>query len=209
MGRVYLAESAAGLVVAVKVINSALAGDPDFRRRFAREIAAARNVSGEFTAAVVAADPDAAEPWLATVYVPGPTLDQVVGRHGPLPVGPLLAVTAGLAAALRAIHAAGLVHRDLKPSNVILAADGPRVIDFGVAAAVAPELSTGSHYVVGTSGYMSPEVVTGESVGPASDIFGLGALLTTAATGTGPFGHGSPASVMYRTLHQYPDLSGV
>ncbi|MGD0700504.1 MAG: CHAT domain-containing protein [Trebonia sp.] len=207
MGRVFLAESPAG-PIAVKVIHPDLSGDPEFRRRFASEIAAARNVSGKFTLALVDADPDAAEPWMATAYVPGPSLDEVVGRYGPLPLGPLLTLAIGLAEGLRETHAAGLVHRDLKPSNVILADDGPRLIDFGVAKAADDALDD-QRYIVGTPGYMSPEVLSGQPVGQATDVFSLGAVLTTAATGDGPFGHRSQESVMYRTMSGEPALSGV
>ncbi|GLZ43187.1 serine/threonine-protein kinase [Actinokineospora sp. NBRC 105648] len=209
MGTVYLGRSLGGRPVAVKIARAGLAADPEFRARFRQEIAMARAVGGFWTAAVVGADPDAHLPWLATEYVPGPTLHEAVSAHGPLPEPVLRRLLAGLAEALSAIHAAGLVHRDLKPSNVLLAADGPRVIDFGIAKAIqaAPLTSTG--LVVGTPGYLSPEQIAGEPVGPPSDIFALGAALVFAAAGRGPYGEGEPTALLYRALHAGPDLGGV
>ncbi len=207
MGQVYLGRSAGGRLVAVKVIRSELAGDASFRSRFAREVAAARNVGGLFTALVVDADVTSPAPWLATAYVSGPSLAEAVELHGPLPAASVLALAAGLAEGLQAIHATGLVHRDLKPSNVLLADDGPRVIDFGISRAVEATVLTQSGTVVGSAGYMSPEQAEGREVGPASDVFSLGAVLTFAATGQGPFGTGSTAALIYRAVHGQPDTT--
>ena len=171
MGRVYVGRSAAGRLVAVKVIREELAADPEFLARFAREVAAARSVSGMFTAPVVDADTAGPEPWLATAYVAGPSLAQAVRDHGPLPAATARALAAGLAEGLAAIHAAGLVHRDLKPSNVLLAEDGPRVIDFGISQASEGTSLTHTGLVIGSPGYMSPEQATGDAVGPPSDVF--------------------------------------
>jgi hypothetical protein len=206
MGQVFLGRSPGGRLVAVKVIRAELAGDPGFRARFAREVVAARKVSGVFTAAVVDADPAAPLPWLVTSFVTGLSLADAVGEHGALPVASVLALAAGLAEGLGAIHAAGVVHRDLKPSNVLLAADGPRVIDFGISRAVdAPQL-TRTGMVIGSPAFMSPEQVEGGAVGPASDVFSLGAVLVFAATGQGPFGPGAPTALMYRVVHGTPRL---
>ncbi len=207
MGRVYLGRSKTGRAVAVKVVRPDLAEDREFRRRFAREVAVARSVSGFFTAGVVAADPQSSPPWLATAYVPGVSLDRAVGEHGPWPEAPVLALGAGLAEALESIHAAGVVHRDLKPSNVLLAADGPRVIDFGISVAAEASRLTRTGMAVGTPGFMAPEQLTGEPVGPPSDVFCLGAVLAFTATGAGPFGTGSLPAMAYRVVHREPDLS--
>ncbi|MFE0511711.1 serine/threonine-protein kinase, partial [Streptomyces sp. NPDC058964] len=209
MGRVYLARSKGGRAVAVKVVRPELAEDREFRQRFAREVAAARRVNGVFTAGVVDADPEADPPWLATAYVPGISLDTAVARHGAWQAGPVTTLAAGLAEALEAIHAAGLVHRDLKPSNVLLAADGPRVIDFGISTATEASAITRTGVVIGTPGFMSPEQLTGEPVGPASDVFALGAVLAFTASGSGPFGTGSAQGLMYRIVHGQPDLDAV
>ena len=206
MGRVYLGRSPGGRLVAVKVIRAELAEDPEFRARFSREVAAARPVSGLFTAQVVDADLDGPVPWLATAYVAGPSLADAVTSHGPLPIGSALALAAGLAEALGAIHAAGVVHRDLKPSNVLLAADGPRVIDFGISRAVEASALTRTGMVVGSPGFMSPEQAEGGYVGTPSDVFSLGAVLTFAVTGAGPFGTGSTAALIYRVVHGQPDI---
>ena len=207
MGRVYLATSPGGRAVAVKLIRPELAGDPGFRRRFAAEVQAARAVSGAYTAPVVDADPGGEQPWLATAYVPGPTLQELAGRDGPLGEPRLRALAAGLAEALASIHAAGVVHADLTPRNIIMAPDGPRVIDFGISRALEGTPTTG---VLGTPGYLSPEqVASGRAVGPASDVFTLGAVLVFAATGRPPFGTGLPASQLYRVVHEEPDLDGV
>jgi hypothetical protein len=209
MGRVFLGRSAGGRPVAVKVIRSDLAADPDFRARFRREVAAARKVSGLFTAMVVDADVDAPEPWLATAYVAGPSLAEAVRDHGTLPSGSVLALAAGLAESLAAIHAAGVVHRDLKPSNVLLGQDGPCVIDFGISRAVEQTSLTRAGFVIGSPGFMSPEQAEGFDVGPPSDIFSLGAVLAFAATGDSPFGGGSTAALVYRIVHASPNLDGV
>ena len=206
MGRVFLGVSAAGRPVAVKVVHAELAADPEFRARFSTEVAAARKVSGLFTALVVDADVDAPVPWLATAYVAGPSLSEAVRSSGPLTAWSLLALAAGLAKSLTAIHAAGVVHGDLKPSNVLLAPDGPRVIDFGIsrAAEAAPLARAG--LVVGTPSFMAPEQAAGEEVGPRSDVFSLGAVLAFAATGRKPFGTGPPAAVLERVVHVAADL---
>ena len=209
MGQVFLGMSAGGRPIAVKVIRTELATDPDFRARFRREVAAAQKVSGLFTALVVDADLDSPMPWLATAYVAGPSLTEAVRGHGPLPVRSLLALTAGLAEGLSAIHAAGVVHRDLKPSNVLLAEDGPRVIDFGISEAAEASAAAGANVMIGSPGYMSPEQVLGVDIGPASDVFSLGGVLTFAATGRGPFGAGSNAALMYRLVNSPADLSSV
>jgi eukaryotic-like serine/threonine-protein kinase len=209
MGSVYLGRSRGGRHVAVKVIRPELAGQADFRIRFAREVAAARTVSGVFTAPVLDADLDAPMPWLATAYVPGPALADAVARHGPLPVRSVFALAAGLAEGLEAIHAAGIVHRDLKPSNVLLAEDGPRVIDFGISRAAEESPLTGTGLVIGSPGFMSPEQAQGHTVGWPSDVFSLGAVLTFAATGEGPFGSGSSATLLYRVVSTAPALENV
>ena len=198
MGMVFAARSAGGRAVAVKVIRGELAGDAEFRVRFSREVAAARRVSGLFTAAVVDADADGPVPWLATAYVPGPSLSDAVRRHGALPAASVLALAAGLAEGLAAIHAAGLIHRDLKPSNVLLAEDGPRVIDFGISRAAEATALTHADLVIGSPGFMSPEQAEGRETGAPSDVFSFGAVLAFAATGTGPFGAGSTAALVYR-----------
>ncbi|HEX5494768.1 MAG TPA: protein kinase [Mycobacteriales bacterium] len=209
MGTVYLGRSLGGRPVAVKVARPELAEDPGFRDRFRREVAMARAVGGFWTATVVDADPDGPLPWLATEYVPGPTLRDAVTAHGPLPEPAVHRLVAGLAEALRAIHATGMVHRDLKPSNVLLAADGPRVIDFGIAKALPEPGLTATGVLVGTPGFLPPEQIHGGQVTPAGDVFALGAVLVYAATGHGPFGSGEPAALMYRTVHASPDLAGV
>ncbi len=215
MGTVYLARSARARTVAVKTIQPALASAPDFRRRFSREIIAARRVSGQWTAPVLDADPEAETPWVAISYIAGPSLYQVVARdHGPLPERSVLLLAAGLAQALNAIHGAGLVHRDLKPSNVLVTVDGPRVIDFGIARALDPtpgEDITYAGAAVGSPGFMAPEQVRGEPSTPASDVFALGSLLAFAATGRTPYGalDTSPHMLSYRTVEEPPDLTGV
>jgi eukaryotic-like serine/threonine-protein kinase len=207
MGQVFLGLSAGGRPIAVKVIRADLAADPEFRTRFSREVAAARKVSGVFTALVVDADLDGPMPWLATAFVAGPSLADAVSAHGPLPGHTVMALAAGLAEGLSAIHAAGVVHGDLKPSNVLLAEDGPRVIDFGISQAV--EASAQSSGYFGSPGFMSPEQALGLDVGPASDMFSLGAVLTFAATGQGPFGVGSSAVLAYRLVNTPPRLENL
>ena len=207
MGHVFLGRSPGGRLLAIKVIRAELAGDAEFRTRFRREVAAARSVSGLFTAPVVDADLEAPVPWLATAYIAGSSLADTVTRHGPLPAASVLALAAGLAEGLLAIHSAGLVHRDLKPSNVLMADDGPRVIDFGISRAMEASTVTTTGMVVGSPGFMSPEQAEGLEVGPPSDVFSLGAVLAFAATGEGPFGSGSSAALIYRLVHNPPDLN--
>jgi serine/threonine kinase PknH len=209
MGRVYLGLSPAGRAVAIKVLHPNLASDADFLRRFGQEVAAARAVSGIYTAPVVASGLNERPPWLATAFVPGPPLDQVVGENGPLPEQALWPLLAGLVEALQAVHACGVVHRDLKPANVLLATDGPRVIDFGIARAADGTSLTAAGVVFGTPGYMSPEQAEGRGAGPASDVFALGCVVAYAATGTGPFGTGTAAAILYRVVHADPVLDGV
>ncbi|MBB1261563.1 protein kinase domain-containing protein [Streptomyces alkaliterrae] len=209
MGRVLLAASPSGRAVAVKVVRPELAADPDFRRRFASEVAAARAVSGAFTAPVLDADPDGPRPWLATAYVPGPDLGEAIEAHGPMPEATLRVLGAGLAEALAAIHRAGLIHRDLKPSNILLTRDGPRVIDFGISRAVDGTRLTAEGQVVGSPGFMAPEQVRGAALTPAGDVFSLGAVLAYAATGTPPFGTGAVHALLYRAVHEAPRLDGV
>ncbi|MET8170127.1 PQQ-binding-like beta-propeller repeat protein [Streptomyces sp. NPDC005329] len=207
MGRVYLATSSAGQPVAVKVIRPEMAEDKNFRIRFRREVAAAAAVGGVYTASVVDAAPDDETPWLATAYVPGPTLAEAVAAHGPLPVETVLALGAGVAEALIAVHAEGLVHRDLKPSNVLLAADGPRVIDFGIVRARDGYELTGSRALFGSLDYMCPEHATGDPVGPEGDVFCLGSVLAFAASGHPPFGGAAAAALLYQVVHGSADLS--
>src|SRR3984957_2666032 len=209
MGQVYLARSPGSRLVAVKVIRPELAADPGFRSRFEREASAARSVSGMFTAPVVDAAPGGQPPWLATAYVPGPSLADAIAQRGPLPAGVVLTLAAGLAEALAAIHAAGLVHRDLKPSNVLLAGDGPRVIDFGISRAADASALTQTGMIMGSPGFLSPEQAEGRPVGPPGDVFSLGAVLAYAASGDGPFGAGPAVALAFRVVHAAPDLSGV
>lgn len=209
MGQVYLAATRAGRPVAVKVVRESYAQDPRFRERFRVETEAALKVSGAFTAPVLAADPEAARPWLATAYLPAPSLSEAVRTHGPIPEESVRTLAAGLAEALTAIHAAGLVHRDLKPSNILLAEDGPRVIDFGIARAVDGERLTGTGQVVGTAGYLAPEQIAGRTATAAGDVFSLGATLVFAASGRGAFGEGGLHILLYRTTYEEPDLSAV
>ncbi|WP_174187659.1 protein kinase domain-containing protein [Nocardia barduliensis] len=206
-GTVFLARSPGGRLVAVKVIHPHLTRQPEFRRRFEREIQALRAVGGFHTAAVIDAGWSRTTAWLATEYVPAPSLEHLVTTHGPLPVEVVITLVRGIAEALRAIHVAGVVHRDLKPSNVLVTADGPRVIDFGVAGAVGTATLTGS--ALGTPGFLAPEQATGEFAGPAADLYSLGAVLVYAATGRGPFGEAEPATLLYRVVHAEPDLDAV
>ena len=209
MGRVYLARSPGGRQVAVKVIRAELADDAGFRARFAREVAAARKVGGLFTAQVVDADLDGPVPWLVTAFVPGMSLAEAVDREGPLPPGTVLALAAGLAEGLNAIHAAGVIHRDLKPSNVLLAPDGPRIIDFGISSALDAPSLTGTGLMIGSPGFMSPEQAEGMPVGTSGDIFSLGGVLTFARRGEGPFGGGDTAALLYRVVHGTPNLDRI
>ncbi|MEV4937917.1 serine/threonine-protein kinase [Streptomyces zaomyceticus] len=208
MGTVYLARSRGGRAVAVKVARPELAADPSFRARFRAEVAAARQVGGFHTAQVVDADPDAEAPWLATAYIPGPTLAALVTDHGPMDEVRLRSLGAALAEALEAIHACGLVHRDLKPGNIVMAPDGPRVLDFGIARALESTRLTATGSAFGTPGYLAPEQALGEEVTGAADVFALGAVLVAAAGGR-PFGDGTPIGLMYRAVHEEPDLAPV
>ncbi|MFF7751959.1 serine/threonine-protein kinase [Streptomyces sp. NPDC007971] len=209
MGRVYLSHTPGGRAVAVKVVRAELAESPEFRRRFRAEVAAAGRVHGIYTAPVVDSDTEGAVPWCATAYVPGPSLSDAVRDHGPLPVDTVLRLIAGVAEALQAVHREGIVHRDLKPSNVLLAADGPRVIDFGVARAADTTSLTQSGTALGTVAYMAPEQVLGAEAAPAADVFALGQTAVFAATGRAAFGDGDPHAVLYRVVHAEPDLSRV
>jgi hypothetical protein len=209
MGRVYLGFSPAGRAVAVKVVHPELARDQQFIRRFRQEVAAARAVSGVYTAPVVTAGLDDDPPWLATVFVPGPSLATLISSRGPLPEAATWRLAAGLAEALQAVHACGLVHRDLKPANVLLAADGPHVIDFGISRAPNDTTLTAKGMVVGTPGFMSPEQASGAQIEPASDVFSLGCVLAYAAAGVQPFGEGSAPAVLYRVVSSQPNLAGI
>lgn len=209
MGWVYLSYTPGGRPVALKVIRPELAQDGEFRHRFAQEVAAAQRIHGLYTAQVVDAGVDAATPWLATAYVPGPSLHQVVLQHGPLPERTVLLLMAGIAEALQAIHGVDVVHRDLKPANVLIAADGPRVIDFGIARAAGAGELTGTGLRIGSPAFMAPEQALGRPVGPATDVFALGALAAYVAGGTTPFGTGPDSAALYRTVHEEPDLARV
>ncbi len=210
MGVVYLGRSRSGREVAVKVVHAQYAEDPVFRARFRQEIDAVRKVSGAFTAPVVDADPEAVRPWMATQYVPGRSLASRIRETGPLSESELRRLALGLVEALRDIHRAGVVHRDLKPANVLLADDGPRVIDFGISRAAENITLTETGQMIGTPPFMSPEQLTdARSVGPSSDVFSLGALLVYTLTGRGPFDTDSPYLTAYRVVHDEPVLDGV
>jgi Protein kinase domain len=210
MGQVFLARSTAGRLVAVKTIRIELAEEADFRARFAREVAAASRVSGVFTAAVIEADPDADLPWVATAYVPAPSLSTLVREAGPLPVPAVRWLAAGCAEALQSIHGAGLLHRDVKPSNVLVAPDGPRVIDFGVARAAERVALTATRAGSGTPAYMAPEQARDASrASPASDVFSLGATLVYAATGHPPYQGETVMDILVRLATEPPDLTGL
>lgn len=216
MGVVYLARSAAGWRVALKVIRPEYADEPHFRARFRREVAAARKVSGAFTAPVLDADPDGDPPWLATQYVVGGSLDDRVRSGGPLPVADVVRLAGQLAEALRDIHRQGIVHRDLKPANVLLAEDDVRVIDFGIARSLAQSRAlTRSGALVGTPAFMAPEqLVSAQTVSPATDVFALGGVLAFAALGRSPFEDPQaaglePIAVAFAVVHQEPDLTGL
>ena len=206
MGQVFLGASPGGRKVAIKVVHSQHANDPEFRRRFTREVEAARQVGGFHTALVVEADPDADPPWMATSYVPGPSLAEAVSRHGPLREARLRELGAALAEGLEAIHACGLIHRDLKPGNIILADDGPRIIDFGIVRDADATSLTSSNAIIGTIRYMSPEQLHGQDLTPLSDVFALGATLVYAATGHDPFQAPTIPAVIYRIVNDPPDL---
>ncbi|MFI5827563.1 serine/threonine-protein kinase [Streptomyces sp. NPDC051578] len=210
MGLVYLARSASGRRVAIKTVRTELAEDQLFRVRFTREVEAARAVSGFYTAAVVDADPRAAVPWLATAYVPAPSLEEIVNECGPMPVQAVRWLAAGIAEALQSIHGAGLVHRDLKPSNVLVVEDGPRVIDFGIASGVSNTRLTMTNVAVGTPAYMSPEQAKdSRSVKGASDVFSLGSTLVFAATGHPPYHGANPVETVFMLLREGPNLEGL
>ncbi|WP_328923719.1 serine/threonine protein kinase [Streptomyces sp. NBC_00190] len=210
MGQVYLGESRSGRRVAVKVVRPEIASDPGFRARFRREVEAAKAVGGFWTATVVDADPEAETPWVASDYIPAPNLAELVRDRGPLTEDAVWRLGAGLAEALHSVHRAGLVHRDLKPANVLLTENGPRLIDFGIAKALnGATMLTRTGVAIGTAGFMSPEQAQGGSVGTASDIFSLGTVLCFAATGRMPFGQGSAAELLYRVVHEVPNLDRV
>lgn len=210
MGTVFLARTSSGRPVAIKLIHQQFAGDDEFRIRFRQEVAAARRVSGAFTAAVVDAAPEAEQPWMATTYIEGPTLAQYIARKGPLDGAELRRLAIGLAEALRDIHRVGVVHRDLKPSNVVLSPEGPRVIDFGISRAVDQQTLTMTGRVIGTPPFMSPEQLQApRGVGPRSDVFSLGTLLVYSATGRGPFDADSPYMSAYQVVHEEPSLDAV
>ncbi|MFJ9028087.1 serine/threonine-protein kinase [Streptomyces sp. NPDC102274] len=207
MGSVYLSHTRGGQPVALKVIRREFAQSPEFLRRFTREVEAARRVQGAYTAAVVDSSTDGPMPWLASAYVPGPSLARAVDEHGQLPLRTVLLLIAGVAEALQSVHAAGVVHRDLKPSNVLLAADGPRVIDFGIARAVDATALTGTDVRLGTPAFMSPEQASGDPAGPPLDVFALGLIAFFAATGKHPFGEGDAQALLYRIVSQEPDVT--
>lgn len=210
MGQVYLGRTAGGRLVAVKTVHAHLAAEPQFRERFRREAAAARSVTGAHTAAVLDADPASPVPWLATAYLPGVTLRRAVAAAGPLETPVVRSLGAALAEALTSIHGVGLVHRDLKPSNVLVTDEGPRVIDFGIARALGDHGMTRAGDIIGTPGFMAPEQITGGvPVTAAADVFALGAVLAFAATGRNPFGEATVAILLYRAVHEEPDLAGV
>lgn len=210
MGRVYLGRSAGGRTVAVKIVHPHFALDEEFRARFRREVEAARRVGGAWTAPVLDADPEAPVPWVATAYAAGPSLTAAITDDGPLPLDSVRALGAGLAEALTAVHALNLVHRDVKPSNVLLTLDGPLLIDFGIARATDGTASlTSTGVSVGSPGYMSPEQILGRPVTGAADVFSLGAVLAYAATGRSPFPGDSSASLLYKVVHEEPQLDGL
>ncbi|WP_258016535.1 serine/threonine-protein kinase [Streptomyces sp. AJS327] len=209
MGVVYLSYTPGGQPVALKVIRREYAEDVEFRRRFTREVNAARRVQGAYTTPVLDSDTEGAQPWLASAYVPGPSLAHAVRTHGALPTGTVLSLVAGTAEALQSIHRADVVHRDLKPTNILLAADGPRVIDFGIAHATDATALTGTDVRLGTPAYMAPEQVTRHTeAGPAVDVFALGLIAYFAATEGHPFGEGAGYALLYRIVSEEPDLSG-
>ncbi|MFD0025886.1 bifunctional serine/threonine-protein kinase/ABC transporter substrate-binding protein [Streptomyces sp. NPDC058382] len=211
MGVVYLGRTDAGALAAIKVILPEYADDGDFRARFRREVEAARRVDSPWAVPVTGAATEGERPWLATAFVPGPALSETVARCGPLPARSVRVLGRLLSRALTAVHAAGLVHRDVKPGNVLLTADGPRLIDFGIARAADATALTATDLVVGTPGFLSPEQASGggTAAGPASDVFSLGCLLAYAATGRPPFGSGAVEALLYRTVHDEPDLEGI
>ncbi|MFE2691584.1 serine/threonine-protein kinase [Streptomyces mirabilis] len=209
MGVVYLGSDRRGQRVALKVIRPDLAEDQEFRSRFAREVSAARRIRGGCTARLVAADLEADRPWFATQYVPGPSLHDKVAEEGPMSAADVAAVGAALSEGLVAVHEAGVVHRDLKPSNILLSPKGPRIIDFGIAWATGASTLTHVGTAVGSPGFLAPEQVRGAAVTPATDVFALGATLAYASTNDSPFGHGSSEVMLYRVVHEEPQLHGV
>ncbi|MFJ4618767.1 protein kinase [Streptomyces sp. NPDC088812] len=209
MGVVYLGSDKKGQRVALKVIRPDLAEDQEFRSRFAREVSAARRIRGGCTARLVAADLDADRPWFATQYVPGPSLHDKVNDDGPLGAAELAAIGAALSEGLVAVHEAGVVHRDLKPSNILLSPKGPRIIDFGIAWATGASTLTHVGTAVGSPGFLAPEQVRGAAVTPATDVFSLGATLAYASMADSPFGQGSSEVMLYRVVHEEPQLHGV
>ncbi|MEU0100869.1 serine/threonine-protein kinase [Streptomyces sp. NPDC006267] len=210
MGRVYLGRSVGGRTVAVKVVHPHFALDEQFRARFRREVESARRIGAQWTAPVLDADPEAPVPWVATGYVAGPPLSQAITEHGPLPEHAVRTLGAGLAEALAVVHGQGIVHRDVKPSNVLLALDGPRLIDFGIARALGATVSlTSTGVSVGSPGYMAPEQIRGGDVSGAADVFSLGAVLAYAATGAAPFTGDSSAVLLYKVVHEEPELGGL
>jgi hypothetical protein len=208
MGSVYLSFTRGGRPLAIKVVRREFADDPEFRRRFRQEVTVAQRVQGLYTAPVLDADPEAPVPWLATAYIAGPPLSQAVAEYGPFPLLTVFRLLGGVAEGLSAIHAAGLVHRDLKPANVLLAQDGPRVIDFGIAHAVDGSALTSSGAIIGTPAFMAPEQVTGRKVSAATDVFALAHLVSYAATGRTVFGEGHYAALVYRIANEPPNLDG-
>ncbi|MBT2509162.1 serine/threonine protein kinase [Streptomyces sp. ISL-98] len=209
MGVVYLGSDRRGQRVALKVIRPDLAEDQEFRSRFAREVSAARRIRGGCTARLVAADLEADRPWFATQYVPGPSLHDKVADEGPLAASEVASIGAALSEGLVAVHEAGVVHRDLKPSNILLSPKGPRIIDFGIAWATGASTLTHVGTAVGSPGFLAPEQVRGAAVTPATDVFALGATLAYAATADSPFGQGSSEVMLYRVVHEEPQLLGV
>ncbi|GGS31382.1 serine/threonine protein kinase [Streptomyces nojiriensis] len=209
MGKVYLSYTPGGRPIAIKVIRPEFSEDPEFRRRFQQEVRAAERVQGLYTAPVIDSDTEGAQPWLATAYVPGPSLAHAVARHGALPVRSVLLLTVGVAEALHVIHGAGIVHRDLKPANVLLASDGPRVIDFGIARAADSTALTSTGVSVGTPAFMAPEQASAGTVTPATDVFALGQIAAFTAIGASVFGDGPSHAVLYRIVHEDPDLSAL
>ncbi|MGF1428071.1 serine/threonine-protein kinase [Kitasatospora sp. LaBMicrA B282] len=209
MGRVYLSYTPGGRPVALKVVRPEFAEDSEFRDRFTQEVTNAQRIHGLYTAQVIDAGTEDDTPWLVTAYVPGPSLQQVVRENGALPVRTVLLLLGGIAEALQAIHSVNVVHRDLKPANVLVAADGPRVIDFGIARAADATGLTGTGFRIGSPAFMAPEQALGKAVTPATDVFALGALAAYVASGVQPFGEGPETAVLYRVVHEPPELDGV
>ncbi|MFD6887705.1 serine/threonine-protein kinase [Streptomyces sp. NPDC059957] len=209
MGKVYLSYTPGGRPIAIKVIRSEFSEDPEFRRRFQQEVRSAERVQGLYTAPVIDSDTEGSEPWLATAYVPGPSLAHAVAHHGALPPRSVLLLAVGVAEALTVIHGAGIVHRDLKPANVLLASDGPRVIDFGIARAADSTALTSTGVSIGTPAFMAPEQASTGTITPATDVFALGQIAAFAAIGSSVYGDGPSHAVLYRIVHEDPDLSGL